>query len=282
MKAIAAPIRAHILDIVVVDALSLLLLLAIFVIPWAPLRIGLGLPFVLLFPGYTLTSALHPRRTDIALVERLMLTLALSIALAVVVGLFINFTPWGLRVIPIVVGLSLLIFPLSGIALYRRLGIVPQERFQLPIPRLHFPASRLDLALYVGIGLAILALLGGLVYQVRSPNPQEMFSQFYILGSQGKAEDYPSLVPVGKPAEVTAVIVNQERRPMDYIIRATLEGEPVLEVGPISLAQGGKCEGKLTIVPTRVGDGQKLEFVLSSESKRKPAPPLYIWLNVVP
>ena len=60
-----------------------------------PLRIVLALPVVLFIPGYCLIAALFPKEGDIGLVERIMLSIGLSIAIVPLIGLGIKFHPMG-------------------------------------------------------------------------------------------------------------------------------------------------------------------------------------------
>ena len=46
--------------LLIIDILTVLLVLAILVIPSSFLRIAFGLPFLLFFPGYVLVAALFP------------------------------------------------------------------------------------------------------------------------------------------------------------------------------------------------------------------------------
>jgi uncharacterized membrane protein len=52
-------------SIITIEILTIILVLAITFIPSSPLRIVIGLPFILFFPGYTLVSALFPREGTI-------------------------------------------------------------------------------------------------------------------------------------------------------------------------------------------------------------------------
>lgn len=69
-----------------------------------PLRVIFGIPLVLFFPGYALLSALFPGR-ELDGVERVALSIGLSICLVVFTGLALNYTPWGIRLGPILLGL---------------------------------------------------------------------------------------------------------------------------------------------------------------------------------
>ena len=50
---------------------------------------------------------------------------------------------------------------------------------------------RLDKALSIVLILAILGAIGTLAYVIASPKVGERFTEFYILGLEGKAEGYP-------------------------------------------------------------------------------------------
>ena len=73
-----------------------------------PLRVVPAIAFVLFLPGYLATSALFPRTGDLSGPERLALSLGLSMAIVPLIGLALNFTPWGIRLEPIVVSLDAL------------------------------------------------------------------------------------------------------------------------------------------------------------------------------
>ena len=83
--------------LIVINALAVLTVLVTVVFPLEILRIVLGLPFVLFFPGFTLISALFPKREWMNNIERVILSFSISIATVTLIGLILNFTPWGLR-----------------------------------------------------------------------------------------------------------------------------------------------------------------------------------------
>ena len=56
----------------------------------------LGLPLILFFPGYALLAALFPAKSDLDGVERAALSFGLSIAVVPLIGLGLNYSPWGL------------------------------------------------------------------------------------------------------------------------------------------------------------------------------------------
>nr|QNO46663.1 hypothetical protein LDPDHNFI_00017 [Methanosarcinales archaeon ANME-2c ERB4] len=100
--------------------------------PWlneTPVRVVLGLLLVLFLPGYLLVAALFPRRDDLDSIERIALSFGLSIAVVPLIGLGLNYTPYGIRLVPVLLGLSLFTVLLALIAYIRRAWISEAERF---------------------------------------------------------------------------------------------------------------------------------------------------------
>jgi uncharacterized membrane protein len=86
-------------------------MLFVFFVNASPLlyaRYVLGGVFILFLPGFMLISALYPRSGELDELERLALSIGLSLAIVPLVGLILNYTPWGITLTPIMV--SLVIF----------------------------------------------------------------------------------------------------------------------------------------------------------------------------
>ncbi len=90
--------------------------------PLAYVRYGLGALFVLYLPGSALIELLYPKRTDLSQLERVALSIGLSLALVPLTGLVLNYTPWGIRLDPIIISLSLLTVGLALGAAVRKFG----------------------------------------------------------------------------------------------------------------------------------------------------------------
>jgi uncharacterized membrane protein len=247
------------------------------------LGIVLGVLFLLFFPGYTLIAALFPRKDSFNAVERVVLSFALSIAVVPLIGLVLNYTPWGIKLAPITVSVAIFIFATSIIALFRRRSLPEGERFE---PRFHMKLpqwkkqTRLDKALSAILILSILGAIGALVYVVALPRAEEPFTEFYMLGPEGMAEDYPQELVLGEQAEVTLGIINHEHQDDDYNIEVKLDGENVQGIGPISLAHEEEWQEKLTLVPAKAGEDQKVEFLLYKGEGSEPYLILWLWLDV--
>jgi len=86
--------------------------------PYVILRYILGSIFVLFLPGFTLIKTLFPTR-EIDNIERTALSIGMSLALVPLVGLLLNYTPWGIRLTPIMLSLLALTLLLSVIGIIR-------------------------------------------------------------------------------------------------------------------------------------------------------------------
>ena len=152
-------------ELLLVNILTILLIIIITFFPSDVLRIILGLPFVLFFPGYTLIAALFPRRNALDSIERVALSFGLSIAVVPLIGLILNYTPWGIKLEPILVSLTIFIVVTSLIAWYRRHRLAEVERFTVSFNFSLSPwrgQSSVDKILSI---ILIAAVLGAIVHR---------------------------------------------------------------------------------------------------------------------
>jgi uncharacterized membrane protein len=101
--------------------------------PWSYLRNAFGAIFVLWLPGYAFIKALFPVQVPIKTstenldtIERIALSLGMSIALVPIIGLLLNYTPWGIRLTPIVLSLLALTLVFATAAVIREQQIKKQ------------------------------------------------------------------------------------------------------------------------------------------------------------
>ena len=81
---------------------------------------------MLFLPGYALIAALFPRKDDLDAIERIALSFGLSIAITPLLGLALNYTPFGIRLSPVLIVLSIFTIALA-IGAYVRRGMTPEE-----------------------------------------------------------------------------------------------------------------------------------------------------------
>lgn len=273
---------------------GLVLLTAVFIlIPQlsdSAIRTVLGLPMVLFLPGYALIAALFPKNDDLDGIERVALSFGLSIAVVPLIGLGLNYTPWGIRLLPILISLSIFTIGMCIIAVVRRANLVEEEAFHIPLRQsyesmqdeFHSESqSRLDKALTIILVISILASVVTLIYVVVTPKQGEQFTEFYILGSGGMADDYPVNYTLGDSGKVIIGVVNHEYEDVNYTIDIQLENQSLQTTQEVNLEHNQTWEQPITVTPPFNGTDMKLQFLLYkngnyTESYRD----LHLWINV--
>jgi len=84
---------------------------------------------VLYLPGSALIEALYPGKEDLEPLERLALSIGLSLALVPLVGLVLNYSPWGIRLNPVYACISLLTISFSLLAVVRKFRVFARSKF---------------------------------------------------------------------------------------------------------------------------------------------------------
>jgi len=253
----------------------------------------LGLPLVLFLPGYALIAALFPAKSDLDGIERVALSFGLSIAVVPLIGLGLNYTPWGIRTLPILISLSAFTFIMCGLAYLRRASLPENEAFKVSFKAaalslkaevMETSESRLDRALTVFLIISILLSVVTLAYVVVSPKEGEHFTEFYLLGPEGKADNYTTNYTLGQSGTVIVGVVNHEYRPVNYTMEVKLENKSLFlpeNVKHISLAHNETWEESVTIMPPFEGKNMKLQFLLFNDTEKTvPYRDLHLWVNV--
>jgi uncharacterized membrane protein len=277
-------------DLIAALVWTALALIAVYlpIVNQSPLMILFGLPLVLFIPGYVLIAALFPRSDDLDWIERIALSFGLSIAVVPLIGLGLNYTPWGIRLDPILVSLSLFTLAMAVAATIRRLSLPAEEQLTIPpaavvtgIRAELFEAgqSKVDRALSIILLISILAAIGTTAYVIAVPKEGEHFTEFYILGAEGKAADYPTSFALNTPQWVTVGVGNHEYRNVTYTVEAqavnqsfdpatntsTIDRMQVLNRYQVTLAQNTTDEQKLTFTVQKPGYNE-IQFLLFNET----------------
>ncbi|MFC7140589.1 DUF1616 domain-containing protein [Halosimplex aquaticum] len=293
-----------------------------------PLRIGVGLAFVLFVPGYAFIAALFPERSVSPLLiegdeegvagadrgidglERVALSFGLSIAITPLVGLVLNFTPWGIRLVPTLASVSGFTLIAIGVAAYRRWELPPEERFRVPYrewaavgrAELFEPATRTDAVLNVALVASVLLATSSVGYAVLIPQDGERFSEFYLLTETDDgelvADNYPTEFTVGEGRPLVVGIGNEEHQRTDYTVVSQLQRVAVsnnsttvlrserLSTFGQTLGHNETWHTNRTVTPTFEGRNLRLLFLLYRGSA--PDSPTidnayretHLWINV--
>ncbi|MHC1595508.1 MAG: DUF1616 domain-containing protein [Candidatus Syntropharchaeales archaeon] len=252
-----------------------------------PIRVILGLPLILFFPGYALIAALFPAREDLDMIERLALSFGLSIALVPLLGLVLNYTPFGIRLIPILLTLSGFTIILSLFAFTRRRKLPANLRFSVDF-KSYFVGllkasftreNRLDRILTILLFAAIIIAIAMTVYVIVTPKEGEHFTEFYILGANGTADEYPTDLAVGEEGKLIVGIVNHEYTNYSYRLEVKFN-ENVLYEEFITLSHNETWEQPFSFQADKSGEDQRLEFLLYNKSGTEPYRSLHLWVDV--
>jgi uncharacterized membrane protein len=272
-------------DILTINILSALLFLAVALIPDSPIRTALGIPFILFFPGYLLISALFPSATDLAGIERLALSIGVSIAVVPLIGLALNYTVWGIRLVPVLLSLFVFTILMSVLSLYRRSKLPSEQKFSYSIP-VKMPKwntmPRTDKLFIVGFLVGIVAVGSLTAYLASAPKIDEQFTEFYVLGSNGKLADYPTNMTLGENGTVIIGITNHEYKNLTYKVAISLENQTFETINNIQLSHEANWTQNYTLAPQETGDRLKLEFRLYKEATDEPYRSLQLWITVKP
>lgn len=94
--------------------------------PFVYARYILGTVYVLWLPGFSFMKMLFPAdlhvessKKNLDIIERIALSIGMSLALVPIVGLLLNYTPWGIRLAPIVISLLVLTVTFATVAMIR-------------------------------------------------------------------------------------------------------------------------------------------------------------------
>jgi uncharacterized membrane protein len=120
---------------------------------------------------------------------------------------------------------------------------------------------------------------------------KEPYTEFYILGPEGKADNYPTDYVLGENGTVIVGIVNHEQKPVNYTMEIRLE-DTSLPLPPdqeyISLEDNETWEKAVTITPLFEGTHMALDFALYKEGEKNivegglctPYRGAFLWINV--
>ena len=244
---------------------------------------------VLFIPGYVLISALFPKKNDLDAIERIALSFGLSIAVVPLIGLGLNYTPFGIRLVPIIVTLSIYTVLLIIVGIYRREELPEDEKFKVPIIKFYHdiigevkkPKTKVDNILTIVLIFSIILAIGMVIYVIVTPKVGEKFTEFYILNSTtGKADNYPTNLKYDMPSNIKIGIINHEHSIVNYTIQTILD-KKILTTAELTLGNNQTWEKNITFVPDKEGKDMRLEFLLfKGNNFTNPYRELHLWINV--
>jgi len=249
-------------------------------------------------------------QTGIDGIERLALSFGLSIAIVPLIGLVLNFTPWGIRLAPITVSVAGVTLACVAVAAQRRWALPADEQFAVPYrewlaagrTELFEPESRTDAALNVVLILSLVLAISSVGYAVAVPPQGEQFTEFYLLTEQPDgelvADDYPTTMTTDEQSELIVGIGNNEYDSQEYTVivqlqdvvregnTTTVTNRTELDRFSTTVAHNETHHERRVLTPTRTGTDLRVQYLLYTDEP--PATPtaetayreLHLWLNV--
>ncbi|MCB9155584.1 MAG: DUF1616 domain-containing protein [Caldilineaceae bacterium] len=270
--------------------------------PWrpaglAPLRLILGLVYLFYAPGYCLLAALFPRSDEFSSAGRNALSIGLSIVLVVLISLIFDRSQITLHTDSMLLALLTATFG-CGLAAYGQRALLPKSDKGKWQPGRHFrhgwqimPAHQKRI--YALIGSAAMVAMFSIFWLLQTPVTAVHSTEYYLLGPDDTAENYPRTVAAGEEISTTLGIVNQEE--MRHTFRVEIyapdaAGEAqVLFVGtPFLLQPNESRESPITWQVPQLNRGhfgaeQPVDFLLfmiDGQSPNEPYRQLRLWLKV--
>jgi uncharacterized membrane protein len=285
-------------DLVMTAGLVVVTWLTVFlpIVRDTPLRVPFGVLLVLVLPGYAVLSALFPgvdrsataprtsNRGQLDGADRVLLAVALSLALTVVVGLSLSVTPWGFTVVPTTLALGVVTLACCLVGAARRARLFPQDRAPSLLSGVfdHISVAfsavpRRTRLLNVLIVCGVVVAAGSIAYAAAVPNPTAPFSEFYVLSDSGAADPTTQgydLTP-GEDTTLRVGIVNNERTTVDYTVVVVAQQVAVEDGTERVVAQTELDRFSYRIVPgktrefdhtvaaeTEIGASQRVAYLL--------------------
>ncbi|MFC2067618.1 DUF1616 domain-containing protein [Chloroflexota bacterium] len=275
--------------ILLIIVVSTLITLPVVVYTSGILRVTLSLVVIMFFPGYSLLSALFPDNNRLDMLPRLVLSLGLSLILVPLIGLLLNYSIWGIKLLPILITVTFFVVITSAISWYRQrrkltVEELPSIKINIRLPSRWYQLTRIDRALSIALVCAVVVALGTFIYAVATPDRGETFTEFYITDINGTTENYPAQILSGEAVELMASVVNHEGRDSSYRVTVNIDGVLNNAFTTGLLAEGQRWQETVSVVPQHTGQLQRLEFWLYEKGSSQPynKSPLYIYVDVSP
>jgi uncharacterized membrane protein len=276
------------------------------------------LPVLLFVPGYATTVALFPRELPIGIrhnrvgtrlpvaLDRVVLSVATSVALSVIVGVTLDFTLWSIRLQTIIGSLAAVTVAGTIIGLVRRKRRLESEQWRPQLPERQFSGSQhrqssntLTVA-NVAVTAAVLVAAASVATTAAIDQRGERYTEFGLLtpapSGELTADDHPSNLTFESSSTWYYMLANKEQQTTDYtvvvqLVSADADGDSIrqvqLDTFSHRLRPGETTRNRHTVTPTIRGEDLQLRYLLyRSDPPTRPRASnayrdLHVWVDVV-
>ncbi len=262
-----------------------------------PLQLLFGSLLVFLLPGYALVAAVFPLRAGsdaeanrgIDGLERIVLSVSVSIAVVVLVGIALHLTDAGVRPVSMTLATGGIAIVASIAASVRR-KLISDDRCFAPTlddwvgaarTELFDTETRTDVILNVALVVVLLFSVVSIGYAVGIPKEGDSYTKFYLLTENESgtlvASDYPTNFSRNESKPIHVGVENVEHRPVSYTVVAQLQRVSDENASTVtkrdelwrtqrSLDAGRTWRTQRSIDPTMTGERLRLVFLLYTGS----------------
>lgn len=192
-------------------------------------RLVVALPLLFVLPGYAVTAALFPKRS-LGIPEQVLYSVGLSLAVVMVGGFALHWTPWGLQAESWVIFLFCVTLGASVIARMRR-----RRGWSVVTTPLNVG---LDSRQGLLLGLAALVVVAA-VGLSRTPMPPQGIQGYTLLWILPAGDGNPNAVRLG--------VSSREFTPTEYRLQVLVEGQIAQEWPALQLAPGEEWETAVSV-----------------------------------
>ena len=260
--------KKNCLDLIVVSLVTIIALaLALFGAPLAPLRMIFGIALFLALPGYALSLALHALRPH-GFVDRLLISLGLSLALCILGGMVLNLTPFGLRTSSWALLLSGVTLAACFIAYWLRRG----QGVTVVLPRVIHGFSSLQALM---LGLALVIMTGAVIFSSAnaSVGSGPGFTQLWILPEHA----------AGQTPAVQIGVTNMEVASTSYNVVMAVDGVEVDEWQLLNLKPKESWQTTASLANAEVGVANEVQVTLYRlDAPQTPYRHVLLWVSKAP
>ncbi len=278
------------IDFLITASLTLLLTGMILFAPplgWIlPIQVVIGIIYLLAVPGYCLTVAFFPRLDDLDGLERAGLSLGLSLVLIPVQALVLSWLPFGLSLF------SILAISISSTLLFLLIGVI--QRWRLPAGQALHPAlrsgptgwwhsiSKMDRLSYLVVIPILLLTAGVALWVLAAPVSEIPATEFFILGKDGLAQDYPREIDLGQTQAITIGITNNENQLRNFRVEVRSDDQLIGVAGPFTVQPGQTINAPVEFIPLQAGENIRIDILLFQGTDLDIYRSLQLWLKVNP
>ncbi|WGI18176.1 DUF1616 domain-containing protein [Methanonatronarchaeum sp. AMET-Sl] len=181
--------------------------------------------FFVFIPGYLVVSVFYLGKNDLPVSDRIALSVGFSILVVPLIGSILYLSPFVIGTTNLVVSVSLFTLLFCLFVYYRRreyedpfVGMDEPYRIKIDIENISISnpfRGRKQQTIPLIVIIALIIASAGLL--VSMPIPQdEPITEFYVLGPEGDADNYPQNLTTGETAKIILGGQNLEQRPMEY------------------------------------------------------------------